>query len=130
METIGERILLALKTVNLKQKELAEKLSISEHTLINYIKNRRSISAENLQKIAEICNVSVEWLNTGIGEAPGESYNRILNAVNKHQEVFTSERNNVKLTDKEMELINTIRAIPNCPINLIIAFIKAEFGVK
>lgn len=50
---IGYRIAIAREEVGLNQKELAERLGISQATLSNYEKGKRRIYLPQLQKIAE-----------------------------------------------------------------------------
>lgn len=65
MDSIGKRIRKIRKENNLSQKQLAKKLSVSQATVGHYEKNKRNPSIDNLIKLADIGNVSLDWLITG-----------------------------------------------------------------
>lgn len=67
-EAIGRRIKEALKGARLNQKELSVKLNRSEPTITGYVQGRSEPSASDLATIAEVCEVSTDWLITGEGE--------------------------------------------------------------
>lgn len=56
------RIVLAREYAKLSQKELAKKLGISPSTLNGYEKGNHDPKSTGLIKIAEICNVSTDYL--------------------------------------------------------------------
>lgn len=126
-EKIGDRLRKYRESLNLGQKEFAEKLGISAHTVISRLeKNHSTPSAETLQRIAESFNIDLHWLITG-QPAPSSSehskalfydlYNRmkivletlpILNsehsaAMNKVNELETKQQSGQPLTDKEQQ---------------------------
>lgn len=59
---IGERIKALRKEKDLLQKELAQKLELSQQTISLYESNRREPDYENLDKIAEFFNVSTDYI--------------------------------------------------------------------
>ena len=61
-EMIARNINIALKNVGIRQNELAEKLGLSKQIVSNMLSGARTISALELKKIADICNVSMEQL--------------------------------------------------------------------
>ena len=61
-EMIARNITIALKNVGIKQSALAEKLGLSKQIVSNMLSGARTISALELKKIADICNVSMEQL--------------------------------------------------------------------
>ncbi|NMS88614.1 helix-turn-helix transcriptional regulator [Clostridioides difficile] len=63
MNTLGERIVYLRKTKNLKQYELEEMLNCDN--LSKFERNIRKPNYEILKSIAEIFNVSVDWLLNG-----------------------------------------------------------------
>lgn len=63
MDTLGERIVYLRKTKNLKQYELEEMLDCDN--LSKFERNIRKPNYEILKSIAEIFNVSVDWLLNG-----------------------------------------------------------------
>lgn len=62
MASIGERILNLRKKQNLSQKELAEKVGITEASLSRYENNLREPKAEIIAKISEILGCSTDYL--------------------------------------------------------------------
>lgn len=67
--TQGQRIKLARKAKDLTQTELAHKVGIKGHQVIqHYERDKRGTEHPNLAllvKVAEICEVSIDWLLTG-----------------------------------------------------------------
>ena len=62
MASIGEKILNLRKKQNLSQKELAEKVGITEASLSRYENNLREPKAEIIAKISEILGCSTDYL--------------------------------------------------------------------
>lgn len=62
MDTIGERILKARCYKNLSQTELARKINISNSALSRYENGTREPKLFILKKIAEVLNVSTDYL--------------------------------------------------------------------
>ena len=59
---IGERIGLALKNADKKQKELAQHLNISDNTVSYFVNGSRTPNTEQIIKIADFLNVSADYL--------------------------------------------------------------------
>lgn len=59
---IGRRIKHLRKEMNLLQKDLAEKLNLTQQTISLYESEKRQPDYETLQKIADFFNVSVDYL--------------------------------------------------------------------
>lgn len=59
---IGRRIKHLRKEMNLLQKDLAEKLNLTQQTISLYESEKRQPDYETLQKIANFFNVSVDYL--------------------------------------------------------------------
>lgn len=59
---LGERLKKARKKSGMTQKELAQKLNLTDATLNRYEKGHRKPDPKTLSKIAEILHVSVDWL--------------------------------------------------------------------
>jgi transcriptional regulator with XRE-family HTH domain len=91
-ETIG-KIILRLRTENdMKQKELADRVGITEATLSRYENDLRSPKGEIVFKLAEALGVSSDYLLSGIDKKETTSSNIALNEA---------WGKNVKLTDKD-----------------------------
>jgi len=63
-ETVGQRIIAAMQHAGLKKAWLAERVGVS-WTTVNAWANGSAITAENLRRVADVCGVSMEWLQTG-----------------------------------------------------------------
>ncbi len=58
----GERLRILREESNFTEEQLAEKLGIVKQTISKYEKNQREPKYETLLKIAEIFNVSIDYL--------------------------------------------------------------------
>ena len=59
---IGERIQKRRKELGLNQKELAKEMNLSQKQISKYENNESKPPIDQLQKLANILNVSIEWL--------------------------------------------------------------------
>ncbi|WP_051272273.1 helix-turn-helix domain-containing protein [Shimazuella kribbensis] len=62
MTILAQRLKEARVAANFKQKEAAEKIEISNGSLSLYEKGRRDPDPQTLSKLADLYNVSVDWL--------------------------------------------------------------------
>ncbi|MBM0066745.1 helix-turn-helix domain-containing protein [Alkalicoccobacillus gibsonii] len=60
--TLGQRLRIARIQSNLKQKEAAKKLNISNNVLSTYERDFRDPDTQTLKKLAELYNVSADFL--------------------------------------------------------------------
>lgn len=69
--TVGERVRVAREAAGISQKSLADKIGVSEYTIIRLEKGRRAAKSDELEKIATALDVPLSYL-VGIddGEAP------------------------------------------------------------
>lgn len=72
---LGDRIRYLRENAGLKQKEMAEKFSISENAWSQYENNKRTPDLETIKNIAKFFNVSIDYLMNLTDEAydPNES---------------------------------------------------------
>ena len=68
MESVGERIKRLRKNIGLTQSDLAEKLNLECAAVSKYETNRVPLTQESLIKLAEIFNVSTDYL-LGLNES-------------------------------------------------------------
>lgn len=68
MENLGERIVYAMNIRGVNPNRLAVLSGIHASTVKNYISNATKPDGLKLDKIAEVLDVSKEWLKEGIGE--------------------------------------------------------------
>lgn len=61
-DSFGYRLKQALLKLDIKQRELAEKINVDETTISRYIKNRAVPTLATVAKIAEALNVSADYL--------------------------------------------------------------------
>ena len=83
MESIGERITKARRYLGMNQKELCEKAEINEATLSRYENGLREPKAATLSKLAEILEVSTDYL---LGITDIRNYRTLQNDINKNVE--------------------------------------------
>lgn len=72
---IGYRIQIAREQCGMNQKELAEKLGISQSTLSNYEKGKRRLYLVDLQNIANALGKTTEYFLQPIGEIEPDARN-------------------------------------------------------
>lgn len=61
-DSFGNRLKQALLKLDIKQRELADKINIDETKISRYIKNRAEPSISTVAKIAKALNVSADYL--------------------------------------------------------------------
>lgn len=83
MESIGERITKARRYLGMNQKELCEKAEINEATLSRYENGLREPKAATLSKLAEILQVSTDYL---LGITDIRNYKTLQDDMNKDVE--------------------------------------------
>lgn len=99
MNMFGDRLKYILDTKEITQKELASKLNIAPTTLNGYITNKRQPNLELVKEIAEILNVSTDYLL---------DYNN----------------NNTTLTSQELIILNLLRQMTPSERNAICNLLK------
>jgi len=78
-----------MKQEGLSQKELAEKIKVTEASMSRYIKGERIPRIDVLVKLANVFNVSIEYLQ-GLKEV--ESFNEIKQIVARNSKNMTDEQ--------------------------------------
>jgi transcriptional regulator with XRE-family HTH domain len=68
MSTISQRIILARKASGLSQELLAERMRVSRGACGHWERGKALPSTEHLTALANILNVSLEWLLAGKGD--------------------------------------------------------------
>lgn len=63
--TIGARICRIMRIKGISHEAISKQLEISRQTVTHYLNNQRKINAETLGKIAEIFDVSCDYLILG-----------------------------------------------------------------
>lgn len=59
---IGQRIYCTLMSKNIKQKELAAALGVTDNTISYFVSGKRTPNTEQIIKIAAFLNVSTDYL--------------------------------------------------------------------
>ena len=62
METLGNRLKIRRDTLNLTQKQIAEKLNINQVTYLGYEKDKHKPDIDTLSKLADILHTSIDYL--------------------------------------------------------------------
>lgn len=69
--TLGDRITAAREAAGIERRDLAAQLGLRSRTLRGWEEDEREPRANQLQMLAGVLGVSLIWLMTGRGEAPG-----------------------------------------------------------
>ncbi len=108
---IGYRIAIAREEVGLNQKELAERLGISQATLSNYEKGKRRIYLPQLQKIAEALGRPLDYFLQPIDPVVEPAKSATHNEVAELLQIM-SELNDLPREDRKsvMDFIRWLKA--------------------
>ena len=94
---VGQRIIAARKNLGLTQTQLAEALNVNQQTITFWEREANAPRAEVLPKMAEVLNVSIDYLLTGATpkkKKPGPD-NKIDKTINELSELPKNERNKI-----------------------------------
>jgi hypothetical protein len=72
MDTLAQRLLFAMKNNKVTQKELADRIGVT-NTAIAKITNGQTLNPKYILELANALNVDVQWLKNGKGEQPSFS---------------------------------------------------------
>lgn len=99
--TIGDRLVMLMKTMGLPQYQFAEKYSVSKSSITRYRNNERYPEGELLAALAKE-NVNIHWLFTGDGEMFVEKdFERLLSGKNRKKlDVIAAEKGLTYLTEQ------------------------------
>jgi transcriptional regulator with XRE-family HTH domain len=67
-ETIGDRLKIIRKFLNLNQEAVSRKMQITNQTLSRYEKGTRFPDSQFLQRFGKLYNVNANWMLYGIGD--------------------------------------------------------------
>lgn len=67
---MGDRIRECRKQKKLSQADLAEKIGVSDNTISNMETGNNNVKLENIEKVADFFEVSLDYLIKGMGQAP------------------------------------------------------------
>ena len=95
----AERLKTLRKQVKLTQAQIAEKLNISQQAYASWEKKKKKPTQDNLVKIAQILNVSVDYL-VGNSEAKSEALDNIELLFRMNSKGLTEEEK--KIFKKEL----------------------------
>lgn len=103
--TIGERISMLCEEKDIKQKELAELIGVTEATMSRYINDKRIPKGESAAKMATILGVTTEYL-LGVSDSKNSS-NNTLPKYSKEVETIAAhlEEKNKEITPRKMKLL-------------------------
>jgi transcriptional regulator with XRE-family HTH domain len=66
--TIGERIRLLRKNLDMNQNDFGKKIGLASNTITNYETDRRNPSNQVIELICRVFNINENWLRTGEGK--------------------------------------------------------------
>ena len=111
--TFSKRLRAALKDRNMKQSVLAYRLGCDRSTISNYLSGRYEAKRETITKIAEVLQVSPQWL-AGF-DVPRDG----LTAPSEPQ-----------LNDGEEKLLELFRSVPEQDRDLVLQMIEVALSNK
>jgi len=96
LNTFGGRLLYLMKKKNLTQKDLAEKIGVTERTVWRYVNNKSFPGFESINYISDALNVSTDYLLDSIkSKFPEESqYYEVCGIVRKNGEKWSEKQVN------------------------------------
>lgn len=101
MNSLADRMQIALDNSNLKWARAAIKLGCTPQATTKWKKGQ--ISKETLKNFAELTNVNLAWLMTGIGNINNSTQ---IETQYNHNNIQTTAKNNIRLAP----VVNTIQA--------------------
>ncbi|MFA7074907.1 MAG: helix-turn-helix domain-containing protein [Endomicrobiaceae bacterium] len=107
----GVKVKLIRKKLKKSQKEFSDFLEVSQSAISNYEKNERTPSADFLNKLAEKCNINMNWFLTGKGEMfqtdianqELEQLKKEIQALKKTIDTLEKEHNDLQAHNKELD---------------------------
>ena len=69
---MGDRIRECRKQKNLSQAELAEAIGVSDNTISNMETGSNKVKLENIEKLADLFEVTLDYLVKGVGQIPAD----------------------------------------------------------
>lgn len=92
---MGERIRECRNLFNITQAKLAETIDVSNNTISNMETGNNDIKLDNVIKLADFFQVSLDYLIKGTGTAPADDYfiNRYKNLSNTGKSQMKSVMN-------------------------------------
>lgn len=109
-KTIGEKIDTLLKENNIKQKELAEILQVTDNTISYFVRGTRTPNLQQIINIANYFNVSTDYL---LGKTDVETTNITVKGICEYtglSEETVEQLHSVDVGDKQM-LEDIIRVV-------------------
>ncbi|MEO8401578.1 MAG: LexA family transcriptional regulator [Gammaproteobacteria bacterium] len=84
LETLSDRLVLALEMLNITQADLARKIQVKPQA-INYLCKNKTKKSQLTYDIAEALNISGEWLANGVGlmNPEDDPHYKLINAQNR-----------------------------------------------
>ena len=104
LSTLGEKIKELRERLGLSQRELAARLNLGSGTIANYETGNRSPDYQTLQRLADLFNVSTDYLlgRTDDPTPPGAKPKPAGQPTDQEFRAFLRGR---KLSDRDIELI-------------------------
>ena len=88
MTSFGDRLHFLIKSNDITQKDLANKLNVKRGSVSNWVTNRRFPDAETLIKIADYFHVTVDFLLRG-----NDDYNEVNSLHKKYLDLSEDNKN-------------------------------------
>ena len=107
MKSIATRIKEVRKLRNLSQKELADKINVTDSAISQYETSQTEPTIRNLSSIAIALDCSFEWLATGRGEKEIEDF------LEKLANNYKKDKRLILLNNDRAELLELIERLPS-----------------
>ena len=104
-QTIGERIKIIRKKLNLNQQEFADLIEVkTKASISNFEKDERKPSFDNLINISKVGNVTIDWLLTGVKGSDKE----LREQIDKKNEQVQKLKTEVYKLSSEVAQLNKV----------------------
>jgi len=116
---LSDRIRQIRRNKGMTQAELAKLLHSSQSTVYNYENNQREPSIDVLKKIAQIGNVSLDWLITGAETRISPEDKELLDQLNSHPNLKRIVKGTIETAIEAKQQIEELKKYPDSGENLV-----------
>ena len=109
----------SIKSSKFSQKELAKEIDISENSLTNYLSGKRTPDVSVVSKIAQLCDIDLNWLLTGKKDVlPEEKSIPLIN--------HKAQAGSLSIFDESHQVVTSQIKVPDIVPNSNIIAIEVE----
>ncbi|WP_274570652.1 helix-turn-helix domain-containing protein [Neisseria leonii] len=118
---IGNRIKLARKTAKRSQQWLADEIGVHQTSVTQWETGKTDPTTENLSRIAQVLDVSFEWLAKGTGEM-GVVYQPVTIKLAEPLPQYKS------YSEEQLEFLRLFDALPKSKREILLTFMRDWIG--